>query len=61
MYNYLENKNINLVQAIWNIPIIILVKNQLMFIREDVTTEFNKRFNGHNIRLNDLFYCFIKL
>lgn len=47
---YLQNKNIDLVEAVRHIN---LVKNQSSFIRVNATTEFNKLYNEINKRLND--------
>jgi len=47
---YLQNKNIDLMEAVQHIN---LIKNQLHFIRENVTAEFNKLFIGLNERSND--------
>lgn len=48
--NYLQKKNIDLSEAIKHI---ILVQNQLMFIRENVHLEFKKLYNDLILKLND--------
>lgn len=47
---YLQNKNIDLVEAVGHIN---LLKNQLSFIRVNATTEFNKLFTEIDKRFKD--------
>lgn len=51
IYKYLQNKTIDLVKVVNHIN---LTKNQLTFIRENVTSEFNKIFVELIRKLNDL-------